>query len=108
MQSPFLSTPFSARLRPSRGRCTTLVAMMPEGDTKPKPRLEQNARSEAKAEADNQTITEVTKNSTVNAEDDMTHDSTSSHKVKEQGGMLVIAGSLSNSVPKAYDSVPFE
>ncbi|KAF6226268.1 hypothetical protein HO133_009134 [Letharia lupina] len=81
---------------------------MPEGDTKPKPRLEENARSEAKAEAENQTITEVTKNSTVNAEDDMTHDRTSSHKVKEQGGMLVIAGSLSNSVPKAYDSVPFD
>ena len=68
--------------------------MMPVGDTKPKPR--------------NQAITELMKNSTVNAEDDMTHDRTSIHMVKEQGGMLVIARAASNSVPKAHDSVSFE
>ena len=51
---------------------------------------------------------EATEESTVDAANNMTLEKTLGMRAMGQGSISVVAGKLSEVVPKAYESVPFE
>ena len=89
-------------------RCTTDLTIMSEVGNDPNPKSEGNVRLRVKAEVDNQTILEATKESIMDVANSMTQEQKSSMRAMGQGSISVIAGKLSEIVPKKYESVPFE
>ena len=77
-----------------------------ENDPNPKP--EEKMRLRVKAEVDNQTILEATKESIMDVVNSMTQEQKSIMRAMGQGSISVIAGKHPEIVPKKYESVPFE
>lgn len=73
-----------------------------------------NAKSEekvwprVKAELDSQTLSEATKDLTMDAANSMTQEQKSSMRAAGQGSISIIAGKLSEIAPEEHESVPFE
>ena len=61
-----------------------------------------------KAAVDSQTILEAAEESNMDATNNMTLEQNSSMKAIRQGSISVIAGKLSEVVPKGHESLPFE
>ena len=81
---------------------------MSEAEHELKQTMKKTSQLGGKGGADDQAISEATKDSSLDAEDSMMHEGKSSNKVKEKGNMLVIAGKVTNRFQRSYESVPFE
>lgn len=72
--------------------------------------LEESSQLGAKAEADDRTISEASKESILGAEDrtSTAHEGKPINEPKEKGRMVVIAGEFENCIPGEYEPQPFE
>ena len=61
-----------------------------------------------KADAENQTILEAAEESNMDATNNMTLEKSYSMGAIRQGSISIIAGKLSEVVPKGHESLPFE
>lgn len=61
-----------------------------------------------KAELDSQTLSEATKDLTMDAANSMTQEQKSGMRAVGQGSISIIAGKLSEIAPEEHESVPFE
>lgn len=81
---------------------------MSEAEIESSRNLEESSQLGAKAEGDDQTVSEATKKSVLDAEDRMALEGKTGNEAKEQGPMLIIAGEYQTYTPGGDGSLPFE
>lgn len=81
---------------------------MAEPEIESRQNREESSQLGAKAETDDQTISEAIKESIRDAEDSTAHQDKASNEANGNGRMLVIVGEDQNHSPSKYESQPFE